>query len=96
MNEKQEKEFFEENRFEILFTLVGLIMYGIGCYEEDLMIVIVGLAICFMSYISIAYTVVMKKIREIRDSISELQGYLERLGGPDEAGGEHESEKETA
>lgn len=96
MNEKEEKEFFEENRFEILFTLVGVIMYGVGCYEEDLMIVIVGLAVCFMSYISIAYTVVMKKIREIKDSISELQGYLERLGGPDEAEGEHESEEETA
>lgn len=91
-----EKEFFEENCLEILFTLVGVITYGIGCYEEDLKIVIVGLAICFMSYISIAYTVVMKKIGEIKDGISELQGYLERLGGPDEAEGEHESEEETA
>lgn len=95
MNEKG-KEFLAEIRFEILFSFVGLIMYAIGCYEEDLMMVIVGLISCLAMYMSIAHTVVFKKINEIKDSISELQGYLERLGGPDEAEGEHESEEETA
>ena len=95
MNEKQ-KEILEENRFEILFGFVGLIMYAIGCFEENLMMFIAGLAVCIISYMSIAYTVAMKKIGEIKNSISELQGYLERLGGPDEAEGEHESEEETA
>lgn len=84
MNEKQ-KEILAENRFEILFMGVGLIMYAIGCHEEDLMMFIAGLVVMVISYMSTARTVMMKKIGEIKDSISELQGYLERLGGPDEA-----------
>lgn len=84
MNGKQ-KEILAENRFEILFGFVGLIMYTIGCFEEDLIMFIAGLAVCIISYISIAYTIAMKKIGEIKDRISELQGYIERLGGPDEA-----------